>query len=100
MLEQESALAANGITEAFLKAMRAKDAAGIAALYTEDAIRLTPGGPQNGRAEIQNFWAEGVKGWEPEFFKVDRAVPIGGDVLLAVTRWPGTYHSPNVPVAY
>lgn len=96
--QPEAAQAARSVTEAFFKALSGKDAAAVAALFTEDAIRLTPGGPQNGRAEIQKFWTEAVKSWEPAFFRVDQVVPLGSDAVLAVNSWAGTYHGPNGPV--
>src|SRR5947209_7805856 len=41
----------------FESAARAKDAAGMAALYSEDATLLPPGSPLvKGRSNIQNFW--------------------------------------------
>ncbi len=41
------------LLEAWDTAASKKDAAAIAALYTEDAMRITPGGFQYGRAAIE-----------------------------------------------
>ena len=96
--EQEAAQIANSVGEAFRTAVREKDPARIAAFFTKDAIRVTPNGLQNGRAEIQKFWTDVIKDWEPGVLNVVRVVPIDNNVVLAVFSWAGTYHSPNGPV--
>jgi uncharacterized protein (TIGR02246 family) len=45
------------LSDQFAKAFNAGDAAAVAALYTEDAIILPPGGEMmKGRSAIQAFW--------------------------------------------
>ncbi|WP_201838116.1 YybH family protein [Microvirga zambiensis] len=45
------------LSDQFAKAFNAGDAAGVAALYTEDAVILPPGGEMmKGRSAIQAFW--------------------------------------------
>ena len=45
------------LSDQFAKAFNAGDAAAVAALYTEDAIILPPGGDMmKGRSAIQAFW--------------------------------------------
>jgi uncharacterized protein (TIGR02246 family) len=49
------------LTAKWAKAYNAGDAAGIAALYAEDASLLPPNSaPVEGRAKIEAFWAEAV----------------------------------------
>jgi uncharacterized protein (TIGR02246 family) len=90
--------AAKSVSDSFNKALHAKDAAKIAALYTENTVRVAPDGAQIGRAEVQNNWTEAFKVYEPEFAKVDRVAVIGHDVVLSVNSWAGTFNSPNGPV--
>ena len=100
LAEQEASAAATTVVEAFNKALHAKDATGIAFLYTDDAIRVGPDGPEIGRAEIQKVWTETFKVYEPEFAKLDRVEVIGNDVILSVLSWAGTNKSPNGPVPW
>ena len=55
---------------AFEEAFNAGDSAAVAALYTEDAIALPPGGPMvEGRAAIQEMWQGAMDGGNPPFHK-------------------------------
>jgi uncharacterized protein (TIGR02246 family) len=96
--QQDADQAAKSVSELFSKALHAKDAARIAALYTEDTVRVGPYGVQIGRAEVEKSWTEGFKVYEPEFAKVDRVAVIGQDVVSSVNSWAGTFNSPNGPV--
>lgn len=45
------------LNDKFAQAFNAGDAAAIAALYTDDAVALPPGGEMmKGRSDIQSFW--------------------------------------------
>jgi uncharacterized protein (TIGR02246 family) len=48
------------------EAVNKNDAAAAAALYTEDAVLLTPRGPILGRKAIENWYADVFKGWHPK----------------------------------
>ena len=55
--------AAQAAEDIFAARVNAGDAAGIAKLYTSDAVVMPPGAPRvEGRAGIQRYWAEVVKG--------------------------------------
>jgi uncharacterized protein (TIGR02246 family) len=56
------------VADAYLAAMKARDAAKIADLYTEDAIELPPyQKPVKGRAAIRNYYEQQFKGEPAEF---------------------------------
>src|SRR6266446_10018070 len=99
LTEQEAQQAAQGIVHAFNKAAQNHDAAGLAALYTEDAILVTPFGPQFGRAAIQKHAseAEGSPDWSPDPAKLVQVKVIGNDVILRTGSWSGTLRGPNGP---
>jgi ketosteroid isomerase-like protein len=59
--DQDARQAGESVVEAHNKATQARDPAEVAALFTEDAILLTPDGPLFGRAAIEKFFAEGFK---------------------------------------
>ena len=48
----------NALTKKFIDGVDNNDAATVAALYTEDAVFVTPEGPLYGREAIQKFWTD------------------------------------------
>jgi ketosteroid isomerase-like protein len=48
----------DALTKKFIDAVDNNDAATVAALYTEDAVFVTPQGPLYGREAIQKFWTD------------------------------------------
>jgi uncharacterized protein (TIGR02246 family) len=74
-------------TRRFSEAFAAGDAAGVAALYTEDAVLLPPDAPTIvGRAGIEEFWGGlmkvGVQGVDLETVRLDGSA----DVLHEIGR--------------
>ena len=59
--DQDARQAGESVVQAHNKASQAKDAAGLAALYSEDATDITPDGAIFGRAAIQKKYAEDFK---------------------------------------
>jgi len=56
-LSEEDVAAIESTSEAFLKGVRARDWAAVAATYTDDAVLMPPNGPAvEGRANIQTFF--------------------------------------------
>ncbi|MBV9747641.1 MAG: nuclear transport factor 2 family protein [Acetobacteraceae bacterium] len=95
---QDAQHVAQSITDAANKASQQKDAAGLAALFTDDAVFVTPQGIIYGRADIEKHKAEALgPAYTPEPGKIEQAMPIGNAVLLAGT-WSGTYHASSGPV--
>ena len=82
--------AIRGQVDHWLKLVKAKDAAGIAALYAEDGAVMPPNGPiGKGHAAIQQTWAAmmGTSGFDLTFVPEQILVSSSGD--LALDR--GTY---------
>jgi ketosteroid isomerase-like protein len=63
--EQDAQQAGRSVLDAWNKTFQQKDAAGHAALFTEDAIRVTPHGLISGRAAIESEAAAGFKDYTP-----------------------------------
>jgi uncharacterized protein (TIGR02246 family) len=80
---QDTWQAGESVGQALHKAAQARDAAGAAALYSEDAILLTPDGPFIGRAAIEKHYAGSFKllitGETP---KLDQVIMIGDALRL------------------
>ena len=69
----------------WLQLVKAKDAAAIAALYTEDGAVMPPNGPiGKGRAAIQQTWASmmGTPGFDLTFTPEQIIVSSSGDMAL------------------
>jgi uncharacterized protein (TIGR02246 family) len=96
--DQDARQAGESVVQAFNKAALAKDAAGLAALYSEDATLITPDGPLLGRAAIQKQYAEDFKLFTLEPAKLDRVVMIGDTVRLRNGSWSGVFQGPGGPV--
>ncbi len=96
--DQDARQAGESVVQAFNKAALAKDAAGLAALYSEDATYVTPDGPLFGRAAIQKQFAEDFKLITLEPAKLDRVAMIGDNVRLRDGSWSGVLQSPDGPV--
>jgi uncharacterized protein (TIGR02246 family) len=90
--------AAESVVQAHTKAMQAKDAAGVAALYSEDVIFVTDDGPLLGRAAVEKATASLLRVLTPEPAKLDQVVMIGDAVRLRTGTWSGVIQSPNGPL--
>ncbi|GAA2594405.1 hypothetical protein GCM10010435_86760 [Winogradskya consettensis] len=86
MADHEKALRPEDLTRLFVERANARDAAGIAALYEEDAVMAYPPGQQTvGRVAIREFW-EKVLTSAPRF-EQEPPLPtlIRGDIALTST---------------
>jgi uncharacterized protein (TIGR02246 family) len=54
------------IITSYDEAVNKNDATAMAALYTENAVLLTPRGPIIGRKAIEKWYADAFKGWRPK----------------------------------
>jgi uncharacterized protein (TIGR02246 family) len=94
--ENEVRQAGEGIVQNYNKAGRAKDAAALAAVYTEDAILVMPEGPLVGRAAIENYFRNAFKVFTLEVAQLDRVSTIAdGQVMLRVGSFTGTVQGAN-----
>ncbi|MCP2167597.1 YybH family protein [Goodfellowiella coeruleoviolacea] len=86
MAEHEKAMRPEDLTRLFVERANAGDAAGIAALYEENAVMAYPPGQQTvGRAAIRALW-EKVLAHAPRF-EPEPPLPtlISGDIALTAT---------------
>lgn len=86
MPEQEKAMRPQDITRLFVERSNAGDAAGVAALYEQNAVLAYPPGQQTtGRDAIQQLWEKVLAG-RPHF-EPETPLPtlISGDIALTST---------------
>src|ERR1700722_6108139 len=88
--EQDAQQAGQSVLDAWNKTYQQKDAAGHAALFTEDAIRVTPHGLISGRASIESDAAEGFKVYTPDPSTLEQVKMVGNGVMLRAGTWSGT----------
>lgn len=86
MTQNEKAMVPEDLTRLFVERSNAGDAAGVAALYDEDAVMAYPPGSRTvGRAAIRELW-ESVLAHAPRF-ETEPPLPtlISGDLALTAT---------------
>jgi uncharacterized protein (TIGR02246 family) len=86
MSEHEKAMRPEEITRLFVERSNAGDAAGVAALYEEDAVvAYPPGGQTKGREAIRALWEKVLAGGPR--FEPEPPLPtlVSGDIALAST---------------
>jgi uncharacterized protein (TIGR02246 family) len=95
--EQEARQAAESVVEAHNQAVQKKDAAGLAALYADDAFVIAPEGTIAGRAAIQKFYEQALKDFTSSA-KLDRVQMIGEGIRVRSGSWAGAFQAANGPV--
>jgi uncharacterized protein (TIGR02246 family) len=79
----------------FAAAFNRKDAAGTAAVFTQDAI-LVPEGPiVSGLAEVEKFWAAAIQGGASDLAADVHHIHVVGDTGWGVGDWSYTGPGPN-----
>ncbi|WP_082747698.1 nuclear transport factor 2 family protein [Bradyrhizobium macuxiense] len=95
--EQQARPAIERLLETWDAAANRKDAAAVAALYTEDATRVTPRGISYGRPAIEKDLAESFKVTSNIVDKVEK-VEMVGEVVLVTATWSATLQSKDGPI--
>jgi uncharacterized protein (TIGR02246 family) len=95
--EQQVRPAIERLLETWDTAANRKDAAAVAALYTEDAVRVTPRGISYGRAAIEKDLIETFKVTSNIADKVEK-VQVVGEVVLVTATWSATLQSKDGPI--
>jgi len=90
--------AAQKFVNTFNSAAQNKDAAALAALYTEDAYLVTPDGTVSGRAAIERWRAEGFKVITAKPSILERVDMIGTAVRVKSGTWAVTLENPSGPI--
>lgn len=86
----------NANIKAFDDAINNNDAAAIAAIFTEDAVFVTDGGPVYGRQAIEKWYADMFPGWHPKnhIGKTDQysahAIGTAGNAIWSNGEWSET----------
>jgi uncharacterized protein (TIGR02246 family) len=79
----------------WLDLANAGDAAGVAALYTDDVVYLDPyGGVHRGRAAVEGYYTQSLarsSGWE---LQIEESVT-HGDMVAGYGTWSGTAMAPE-----
>jgi uncharacterized protein (TIGR02246 family) len=80
-------------------AYKMSDAVALAALFTEDAVLVTPEGPFSGRQAIEKWYADLFERWHPtnNIGQTDQLNAIDNGAW-AVGKWWCTFQSQNGPV--
>jgi uncharacterized protein (TIGR02246 family) len=80
-------------------AYKMSDAVALAALFTEDAVLVTPEGPFSGRQAIEKWYADLFERWHPtnNIGQADQLNAIDNGAW-AVGKWWCTFQSQNGPV--
>jgi ketosteroid isomerase-like protein len=78
----------------FDSALRSKDVAKSAAVFTEDAVRVTPDGPVVGRSAIEKDLTEAFKVYNHDGSKVNQVKVING-MIFANGSWGGKIQGPS-----
>ena len=73
------------LNDKFAQAFNAGDAAGVAALYTEEAVILPPGAEMmKGRSAIQSFWKSAAEGVSDLKLVATDVKPLGTDAARGI----------------
>jgi uncharacterized protein (TIGR02246 family) len=89
--DQDARLAGEGVLNTYNKGLLERDATGLAALYTEDAVIFTTNGAISGRPAIEKAFAETFKHYRPDPSKLGHVVAVGKDVMVRGGSWSGAY---------
>jgi uncharacterized protein (TIGR02246 family) len=96
--EQDARKVVQNLVDTWEKAAQMKDAAGIAALYTEGTMRVTPDGILYGRVAVEKNFAEALKVFSNIKLKLDQVHVIDDGTIQSTGMWSGTVQTPNGPV--
>jgi uncharacterized protein (TIGR02246 family) len=93
--EQDARKVVQNLVDTWEKAAQMKDAAAIAALYTENTMRVTPDGILYGRAAVEKNFAEALKVFSDIKLKLDQVYVVNDGAIQSTGMWSGTVQTPN-----
>jgi uncharacterized protein (TIGR02246 family) len=93
--EQDARKVVQNLVDTWEKAAQMKDAAAIAALYTENTMRVTPDGILYGRAAVEKNFAEALKVFSDIKLKLDQVHVVNDGAIQSTGMWSGTVQTPN-----
>lgn len=91
MFEQQAQQTAVSALAAWKQAFQARDAAALAAPYTEDAVLIEPrpGGAMSGKPAMVKNWAAHFPAYVPDPDTLFAVRPISSDAIWGVFGWSG-----------
>lgn len=86
-------------TDNYIERFNQNDAAAIAALFTQDAVLVTPDGTVFGRQAIEKNYAGFFQQWHPtdHVIRIDQINAIGNQAWK-VGEWNATFQGPHGPL--
>jgi uncharacterized protein (TIGR02246 family) len=95
--EADAQSAGESVLAAWNRTALAKDAAAHAALYTEDAIQVTPFGLVSGRPAIEKNLEAAFKNWTPNPSTLETVSMLAPNVMVRAGTWNATVTMPTGP---
>jgi len=98
LTEQQAREVAQTLVDRFNQNYKAKSAAGIAANFTEDTVRVWSSGAASiGRSEIEKRYAKVVESFDEDPISFDQIKVVSNNVIVVFGPYSGTSHGKDGP---